>query len=497
MKQSIRSQLLLALIVLTALLSACDTVLEMGVQPTVTPIPTPTLTPTPSPTLETYTNEEYGFTFEYLSTWALTEEPHVVKLSQDTLTLRIGYRWATESADVTGGRTGMPGGDFIYGDKVFFLGQVIPAEVLEYQRKDKMVLYGSTSLVEAGDLVFCIWLEDLDGPKYDELDIPKELQTEAKYILESFQRIEATGRPPAPSPTPPPVPTRTPTPAPMAGEETQPSETLSLDETWNQYTNYRMGFSIKVPKTMASLYGSCKWNEENRDHSYRPELSYVPVSIFEDGDRTYIAGEYYHELTGETKETSADGGTRTFFSECQAITNNLGLLRDPENHYQTKWEIVATEVHDDDELDSFIKSRYGSGCSLGEKVASGQDGVYDVRIQGDGKDLSETLCPLNYATVVKYYPKGNKVIAWDLGQAPTFGADVSYSVIHDQEMVERFRFLTDVPTVEEALPSESPAPEAEWASYDSTFAVTQNWTLTAKHGIIGVSTGIMRIQYQR
>lgn len=77
MKQSIRSQLLLALIVLTALLSACDTVLEMGVEPTVTPIPAPTLTPTPSPTLETYTNEEYGFTFEYLSTWALTEEPRV------------------------------------------------------------------------------------------------------------------------------------------------------------------------------------------------------------------------------------------------------------------------------------------------------------------------------------------------------------------------------------------------------------------------------------
>ena len=48
----------------------------------------------------------------------------------------------------------------------------------------------------------------------------------------------------------------------------------------------------------------------------------------------------------------------------------------------------------------------------------GQDGVYDVSIQGDGKDLSETLCPLNYATVVKYYPKGNKVIPGPADHAP-------------------------------------------------------------------------------
>jgi hypothetical protein len=311
MKQSIRSQLLFLLVVLTATLTACDTILEMGVAPTSTPIPTSTVTPTPSPT-------------------------------------------------------------------------------------------------------------------------------------------EATARPPTATPTARLEPTGTPTrtTAPTATAGTQSSEFIFFDDTFIQYTNYRIGFSIKFPKTTVSLYGSCTWNEENGDHSYRPELSYVPVKVFEDGDTIYIAGEYYHELTGETKETKADGGTRTFYSECQAVTNDLELLRDPDNHYQTMWKIVAAAVHSDDELEAFIQSRYGAGCSLGEKAASGQDGVYDVHIQGDGKDLSETLCPLNYATVVKYYPEGNRVIAWDPGQAYTFVGDLDYSVTYDQEMVESFYFLTETPAAD-------------------------------------------------
>jgi hypothetical protein len=226
--------------------------------------------------------------------------------------------------------------------------------------------------------------------------------------------------------------------------EPAPSQIVALDETWYQYTNYQLGFSIQVPQTVVSPYGSCKWSEENGDHSFRPEPSYVSVKIFEDGDTAYIAGEYYYELTGETEETGADGATRFFFSECQQVTNSLELLQTPDNYYQSRWEIVTREVHDDGELDAFIKSRYGTGCSLGEKLASGQDGAYDVRIQGDGKDLSETLCPLNYATVIKYYPAGDKVVAWNLGQGPTFAADEAYSVVYDLQMVDSFRFLTGV-----------------------------------------------------
>ena len=168
----------------------------------------------------------------------------------------------------------------------------------------------------------------------------------------------------------------------------------------------------------------------------------MPVKIFEDENTIYITSEYHHELSGETRETDADGGTRIFFSECLAVSNSLELLRDPD-YYQEMWQIVVKDIHDDQDLEAFLKSRYGSSCSLGEKVSSTQEGVYDVKIQGDGKDLSETSCPLNYGTVVKYYPEGNKVIAWDTGQAYTFSADVTNSVTYDQEMVDSFRFLTE------------------------------------------------------
>ena len=196
MNGQIHSHLLFILIVCIVLLTACDSVLQVGVMPTSTPAPSPT------PVLGTCANHEYGFAFHYGSTWALTEAPHAVRLTQGTLTLSIGYRWAMESVNIFG-RTGVPAGDFICDGKIQFLGKVIPAQILEYQRKDKAVFYGENGRVEAGDLVFVLFSEDLNGTHYDQLDIPKGLQDEVKGILESFERIEATGAPPSPTPTPP------------------------------------------------------------------------------------------------------------------------------------------------------------------------------------------------------------------------------------------------------------------------------------------------------
>jgi hypothetical protein len=214
-----------------------------------------------------------------------------------------------------------------------------------------------------------------------------------------------------------------------------PSEITMLDETWFLYSNYQLGFSIKFPRTKTHHRGSCVWIEEDGDHSYRPRYAMVPVKIFEDDNTVYMTSEYQHDLSGETRETNADGGTRIFFSECEAVLNSLELIHDPE-YYQEMWEIVVRDIHDDQELDAFLEARYGSGCGLGEKVMSGQDGVYDIRVG----------CQLGGGTVVKYYPEGKKVIAWNTGQAYTFSADVTNSVNRDQEMVDSFRFLTGEPT---------------------------------------------------
>jgi hypothetical protein len=178
-------------------LAACTPeTLQIGIEPTLAPSPTPT------PVWQRYENREHGFSFGYPETWTLAEEPNVVTLRQGTLVLRIGFRWEAESIDISGGRSGMPAGEFVYGDKIFFLGQAIPAQVLQYERQDKMVLY-DTSVIEESDLVFSIVLESVDNADYASLDIDKQVQAEVAQMLASFKRFEPTLRPtPAPKPSP-------------------------------------------------------------------------------------------------------------------------------------------------------------------------------------------------------------------------------------------------------------------------------------------------------
>ena len=73
--------------------------------------------PTPLPESSSYTNETYGFTFDYPQTWTLTEQDHGVVLQQGTNRLGISFRWQDEQIDQFG-RTGIGAGDFIYAGKL-------------------------------------------------------------------------------------------------------------------------------------------------------------------------------------------------------------------------------------------------------------------------------------------------------------------------------------------------------------------------------------------
>jgi hypothetical protein len=149
--------------------------------------------PTPMPEKLTYTNDFYGFKFEYPETWTLTETDHGVVLMQGTNRLGINFRWVNE--DFSFGRTGFGGGTPIYRDKINFLGQIIPQYVVELDQLAKYVIFSETILVEIDELAFAIVLEDLDTD-YMVLDLPDEAIVDAKTILESFVRIETTGSPP-------------------------------------------------------------------------------------------------------------------------------------------------------------------------------------------------------------------------------------------------------------------------------------------------------------
>lgn len=152
--------------------------------------------PTPTPTVSTYSNSVYGFAFQYPETWHLTERHQQVVLRQDSFSLGITFRSATEELDPDLQRSGIPAGDLVYEGKATFLGEVIPVDALLYQLKYTMLLFNSTAPIESGDLVFKIVLEDLDA-EYNAVDIPEAVRQEAMDIVESFSHIEATDVPPA------------------------------------------------------------------------------------------------------------------------------------------------------------------------------------------------------------------------------------------------------------------------------------------------------------
>jgi hypothetical protein len=152
--------------------------------------------PTPMPGKLSYTNDTYGFEFDYPETWTLSEIDHGVVLMKDTNRLGIHFRWINENIDPSFGRTGMAAGTPIYSYKINFMDQILPESTVELDGLVKYVIYGDMgSQIEIDDLAFVIVLEDLESD-YMTLDMPDEVIAEARSILESFRRIEASGSPP-------------------------------------------------------------------------------------------------------------------------------------------------------------------------------------------------------------------------------------------------------------------------------------------------------------
>jgi len=157
--------------------------IEIGIEPTL------------MPENLTYTNDFYGFKFDFPNTWTLSEEDHGVVLMKSTNRLGINFRWVNENINPNFGRTGMGGGTPIYTAKLNFLDQLIPENVVELDHLRKYVIYSDTNQIEIEDLVFAIVLEDLETD-YNTLDLPQDVIEEARTILETFERIAATGTPP-------------------------------------------------------------------------------------------------------------------------------------------------------------------------------------------------------------------------------------------------------------------------------------------------------------
>lgn len=211
------------------------------------------------------------------------------------------------------------------------------------------------------------------------------------------------------------------------------SKFVSLDEEWNKYTNHKLGFSIWIPKASMNGYGDCEWKGDEGDPSYRPVGKMTKLKVFEHKGGAYIAHEYVYELSGKTEKP--DG--RTWFSDCNKEMNSVERLKEDKTNI---WHIEVEKITSEEELENFMKRRWGSGCSVGEKTPAEQEGVFNVEIEGDGKSPNESECHNFFVSFeIRHYPEKQKVVTWCRGQDVSFWNE-GYKEFYDGEMYKSFKF---------------------------------------------------------
>jgi hypothetical protein len=150
----------------------------------------------PYPGWSTYLDVDHRFSFRYPPSWKLEEMPGCdqeahsdivpsVKLTQDNLALFIGCERARQGI-VIHGASGE--GEWHRSGTVRFMGQTASRMVLIYEARDKAVYYNGTAGIQVDNLTFYIALVD-QSADYSSIDIPKELQTAADQIVESFEQV--------------------------------------------------------------------------------------------------------------------------------------------------------------------------------------------------------------------------------------------------------------------------------------------------------------------
>lgn len=215
-------------------------------------------------------------------------------------------------------------------------------------------------------------------------------------------------------------------------ENATENENVLVPAGWKLYSNADLKFSIMYPESAYSPNGACEERSEGSRFSYRPKMAKVPVGVYEDEDGIFITFTYSYELGDEESIDNV-----SYFGSCSKKATTLEQLK-LESMRRT-WHIITKQVASKTALETFVKQRFGSGCSIDTMTATVTNSkVYDVKIKGDGLDLGETKCPINYMFVLKYVPDIGMAYTYDLGQAYTFPKTADGSQNYDEEMSESF-----------------------------------------------------------
>jgi len=227
---------------------------------------------------------------------------------------------------------------------------------------------------------------------------------------------------------------------PSAGPSATATPSLiSQDETWNLYTNPRLGIEMLVPKLTYRWDVGCVWVGGELEGSYRPQGGFVPVIVQEADERVVISGASYAKLTLPTRVPSG-AGYHTNFAGCEqreitleAIAGSMGT--------SGIWEIWVFPVGSPEDLEAWIDKIFGPCFSLGEMRPLEGRGLMQVQVRGDGKPVEESECLLRGMYVFLYSPDRQRAAAWLTGQSMHFVSDPQTGEGYDSEMYASFKFI--------------------------------------------------------
>jgi len=170
---------------------------------------TPSTTPDLGQTADraTYTNEDYGFSLRYPSEWDIVEGRNFVSFIRGSTSLVVGYRHATEDANICC-RELLPEGELVDAGAVTCAGEEVDRDLLICEGKTKAVIYEGTQEISVGDLRVLFYVEDFSAD-YDAAHISEDLREQVDRVVSSLETFEpaadfeeATPRPTRLPPTP-------------------------------------------------------------------------------------------------------------------------------------------------------------------------------------------------------------------------------------------------------------------------------------------------------
>jgi hypothetical protein len=200
------------------------------------------------------------------------------------------------------------------------------------------------------------------------------------------------------------------------------SMNLKNNIEWAEYKNEKYGFVFDYP--LVSI--NSKWWGDLTEEKPFINLA-LPNQVLNKNNNFYLTQKYDPEIDRQTGVLE------------KKENNFIPEYKSGDFSYPVPWHIVILDARNEDDLDRKIKQRLGSGCSYKSKEEIKFKGNYRVEIEGDGKDLGSTKCPVNYINYIIYSPEKERVAFWSTGQECQIG--LRFSDCFDQKISNSFHFL--------------------------------------------------------